>query len=71
MKCRSKMHFWYSAKQAQADRERRYRFSPYYNTFCRIDGKVLLYTECGRKDTPCGSWDDYIYLGVGEFDHAE
>ncbi len=58
--------FFYSAKQMTVLCEE--NFHPNQPTFCRLkDGRVVEYTEWCETSTPDGKWDDYIFLGEGDF----
>jgi len=63
-------HYWFSKKQLVLAREI-IREIDYKDTYCNINGDVLQYTECTSSSHPLGTWDDYKYLGIGVFDHAE
>ena len=43
----------------------------YGAVFATIDGKIVQYTEAKETLAQSGSWDDYVYLGEGEFHHLE
>jgi len=38
-----------------------------YNTAILEDSSIVVYTELTRTNKPSGTWDDYVYLGRGEW----
>lgn len=67
---KEKRHYWYSEKQ----REARCRFSELqgrHRNYAMIDGKEVEYTEATQKKRPFGKWDDYKYLGYGEYSRSK
>lgn len=68
-----KAHFWYSEKQGEVQRLFRLQTTVFFRNFAKIDGKEVEYTEM-RSDgvkKPIGKWDDYEYLGYGEYSRTE
>jgi len=61
-----KMHFFYSASQAEVLRENRAK-----RIFAKIGDKIVEYTEACHRKKPYGFWEDYVYLGEGTFSHIE
>ena len=57
-------HFWYSVKQREIGKQ-------HGRNYAIIGDKTVLYTEWTQKKKPSGSWDDYEYLGYGEYSHYE
>ena len=52
-------HLWYSEKEALAG------LNPVSGKL--LDGSYVLYTEATQDKKPFGLWEDYKYLGVGDF----
>lgn len=60
-------HFWYSKEKVRAKKE---SGRNHLLTFCIVDGKTSEYNELTDKKEPFGSWDDYAYIGYGEYSHS-
>lgn len=61
-----KGYFWYSEKQAQLI----WKLQGHKN-YCQLDnGEIKHYTEMNDNDKPGGRWDDYVFLGHGEYHHT-
>ena len=62
--------FFYSAKQKNVIDRGDFSYPHHQNnpTFCKLDdGRIVEYTEWCDTDTPFGEWDDYVFLGEGEY----
>jgi hypothetical protein len=56
-------YYYFSAKQKKL----RSVIDKHPTFFARIGGKVVECTERNTEKRPAGAFDDYIYLGQGEY----
>ena len=68
----SKGYFWYSEIQRLVAKESRlYNDGYYYENYCEIDGKKMLYTECTVTEESSSRFEDKVLLGKGTIvDHV-
>lgn len=56
-------HVWYSEKQLNVSEIINQRI----NQAILEDSAFVIYTEMTRTEKPSGIWDDYVYLGKGNW----
>ncbi len=65
----NKGYFWYSKEQRKTIDL--LNIAHPITNYCQLDnGKIKEYTEWTLDNKPSGKWEDYVFLGHGEYHHS-